>query len=96
MSMAKKKQPKKPTIVYADSETPIIEYADFVKLSLGIYGILFEFGQSQPVGGGAAITYQVIVPHEVARRVRQILKDQLDEYDTTTKKALEDLKDQDK
>lgn len=90
--MAKKKQPKKPTIVYASGETPIIDFADFGRLSLGAHGILFEFGQNQPFDNKIVVTHQVIVPHDVAGRLHKILGDHLKEFCETVEKTMADTK----
>lgn len=76
--MAKKEPLQKPKISYANAGTPILEYADFVRLSSGQNGIVFGFGQQHPHRPGTAITYEVIVPYAVAERLHEILGDQLD------------------
>jgi len=80
--------------MYADGETPIIEFADFARISLGPHGMLFEYGQNQPFEDKIVLTHQVIVPHDVAVRMHEILGDQLNEFNETVKKSIEDMKNQ--
>jgi len=87
--VAKKKQAKTQKVIYADGENPPVEFADFVRLSLGPHGILFGFGQNHPFRKQISLTYEVLLPHDVAGRLHHILGDQLKEYE---KKVTESLK----
>ncbi|RKX26104.1 MAG: hypothetical protein DRP45_04430 [Candidatus Zixiibacteriota bacterium] len=71
---------KLPKLVYADGDTPPIEFSDFVKLAPGSHGILFSFGQSHPYRKEVTLTYEVILPFATSASLYQILGEQLQKY----------------
>jgi hypothetical protein len=87
-----KPRSKAPRVVYASSERPAIEYADFVRLSTGPNGIVFGFGQNHPTRKEVSLTYEVLVPYDVAARFHNILTEQLQGYEKHLKESLEALK----